>query len=142
MLDSKPTLFIVDDDASIRRALCLLIKSVGLSVKAYSSGPEFLGAYTPSIPGCLVLDLRMPNMSGLELQSELSKRSMDIDDGCLRNPELQDLEYETARMLTVDGPPTMAGTRTVGGEPFQTRIRLPVFGVRRRWARRGPWRFT
>jgi len=78
MTDSKPTVFIVDDDASVRKALRLLIKSVGLNVETYSSGREFLAAYHPSMPGCLVLDLRMPNMSGLELQDELRKRSIDI----------------------------------------------------------------
>ncbi len=75
---TKPTVFVVDDDTSIRSALCLLLKSVGLNVEAHSSAQEFLGSYNPLVPGCLVLDLRMPGLSGLELQEELSKREVSI----------------------------------------------------------------
>ncbi len=74
----KPTVFVVDDDTSIRNALCLLLKSVGLSVEPHASAQEFLGSYDPSMPGCLVLDLRMPGLSGLELQEELSRRAISL----------------------------------------------------------------
>jgi len=78
MTDSNSTVFVVDDDASIRNALRLLLTSVDLNVETYSSGREFLESYNPMVPACLVLDLRMPDMSGLELQEELLMRDVDI----------------------------------------------------------------
>ncbi|MDZ4819499.1 MAG: response regulator [Planctomycetota bacterium] len=62
------TVFIVDDDAEVRRAVSLLIRSVGLADHSYASAQEFLKNYDATAPGCLVLDIRMPGMSGLELQ--------------------------------------------------------------------------
>ncbi len=67
----KPVVFVVDDDEAICRSLCLLIEDIGLEVRTYNSAPEFLDAYAPSQPGCLVLDVRMSGMSGLELQAKL-----------------------------------------------------------------------
>lgn len=69
-----PTVFIVDDDAAIRRSLRFLIESSGLSAETYGTAEEFLERYDPERPGCLILDVRMPGMSGLQLQEELSKR--------------------------------------------------------------------
>ena len=66
-----PTVFVVDDDASVRRALTRLIQSVGLTVAAYPDAPAFLSAHDASRPGCLVLDIRMPQLSGLDLQDML-----------------------------------------------------------------------
>ncbi len=71
MDNTKPVVFVVDDDEAICRSLCLLIEDIGLDVKTFNSAQEFLGAYTPSQPGCLVLDVRMSGMSGLELQAKL-----------------------------------------------------------------------
>src|SRR5688500_5397006 len=65
------TLFVVDDDADIRRVICLLARNVGLAVEDYPSGPTFLERYDLERPGCLVLDIRMPGMSGLDLQQQL-----------------------------------------------------------------------
>jgi len=73
MANHEPTVFVVDDDAAVRDSLTLLVRTVGLRGESYSSGPEFLEAYDPTRPGCLVLDVRMPRMSGLELQQELEK---------------------------------------------------------------------
>ena len=64
--------FIVDDDVSIREALSGLIQSAGLRVESYSSAEEFLRQNRPEVPACLVLDIRLPEMSGLELQRELA----------------------------------------------------------------------
>jgi two-component system response regulator FixJ len=64
-----PTVFIVDDDAQVRQAVSLLVRSVGLDCNAYSSVLEFLDDFHPHQPGCLVLDVRLPGMGGLELQS-------------------------------------------------------------------------
>ena len=74
----EPTVFVVDDDQAVRRFLCGLIASVDLRVEAYASAREFLDAYEPGRPGCLLLDIRMPGMSGLELQKELAQRTIDL----------------------------------------------------------------
>ena len=65
---------IVDDDEALRRSLLFLFDSVGWRAQAYASADEFLAAYRPGAPGCLVLDIRMPGMSGLELQQALRAR--------------------------------------------------------------------
>lgn len=78
MHNVMPTVFVVDDDASVRKALQLLIKSVGLNAETFDSGHEFLRNYSPEMRGCLILDLRMPKLSGLELQDELLKQGIDI----------------------------------------------------------------
>jgi two-component system response regulator FixJ len=70
---TKPCVFIVDDDEPVRDSLDLLIRSVGYDVESYASALEFLDAYDDR-PGCLVLDVRMPQMSGLDLQQELVER--------------------------------------------------------------------
>jgi FixJ family two-component response regulator len=74
----EPAVFIVDDDAAVRRFLGGLLESVELRVEAYESAQDFLEAYEPGRPGCLVLDVRMPGMSGLELQRELVGRAIDL----------------------------------------------------------------
>ncbi len=73
MTYSNATIFIIDDDQAVRHALSLLIKSVGLTFSAFASAQEFLQHYTPELSGCLVLDIRMPGMSGLDLQQQLNK---------------------------------------------------------------------
>src|SRR5712671_5036519 len=70
----QPTVFVVDDDAAVRDALKFLLRSVGHQVETYASALEFLDAYRDDRPGCLVLDIRMPGMSGLELQEQLVGR--------------------------------------------------------------------
>ncbi len=74
----KPTIFIVDDDDGVRRAMSALMESVGYAHAAYASCADFLRQYKADQPGCLVLDIRMPQMSGLELQQEMNKRSLQI----------------------------------------------------------------
>jgi two-component system response regulator FixJ len=69
----KPTVFIVDDDEPVRDSLKMLMRSVGLSAETFSGAAEFLEAYDPDRPGCLVLDIRMPGMSGMELQEKLNE---------------------------------------------------------------------
>jgi FixJ family two-component response regulator len=75
---NDPTVFIVDDDDAVRRFLTGLIRSIDLRVEAYASAQDFLDAYRPGRPGCLLLDVRMPGMSGLELQRELADRSIEL----------------------------------------------------------------
>lgn len=64
--------FVIDDDPSVRQALSRLIRSVGLGVEAFASAQEFLDYSRPQCPGCLVLDIRLPGLSGLDLQKELA----------------------------------------------------------------------
>ncbi len=71
-MQREPTVVLVDDDRSVRDALKWLIESVDFRVDAYASATEFLESFDPSVPGCLVLDVRMPGMSGLELQENLA----------------------------------------------------------------------
>ena len=68
----EPTVILVDDDERVREALRWLIESVELTVDTYSSASEFLQSFDPSTPGCLLLDVRMPGMSGLGLQENLA----------------------------------------------------------------------
>lgn len=75
---SPPVVFVVDDDESVRTSLRFLLRAAGLEGRAFGSAPEFLRSYDPAQPGCLVLDVRMPGMSGLELQLELSLRGATI----------------------------------------------------------------
>jgi FixJ family two-component response regulator len=76
--DGKPTVFVVDDDASIRDALKSLFGSVGLQAQAFASAPEFLQAKLPDTPSCLVLDVRLPGLSGLDFQGELAKANIQL----------------------------------------------------------------
>jgi FixJ family two-component response regulator len=69
--EREPTVFIVDDDPGVLDAIQLLMRSVGLLSRTFPSATAFLAAYEPEVPGCLVLDLRMPWMSGTELQGRL-----------------------------------------------------------------------
>jgi two-component system, LuxR family, response regulator FixJ len=78
MNHSTPTVFIVDDDEAVRSALRLLMKSAGYATVAFESAQEFLARYSAQQPGCLVLDVRMPGMSGMELQQELNRRGAII----------------------------------------------------------------
>ncbi len=78
MNQGLPIVFIVDDDEAVRNSLRLLVKSVGLTATALASAQEFLASYDPLQPGCLVLDVRMPGMSGLELQQRLNLRGAVI----------------------------------------------------------------
>ena len=71
-------MLIVDDDLSIRDGLSTLVRSVGLDVRAFSSAAEFLNAALPDVPACMVLDVRLPGLSGLDLQRELASAGLDI----------------------------------------------------------------
>ncbi|MDR1994782.1 response regulator [Azonexus sp.] len=70
--------YIVDDDADIRDALALLMRSAGLSAASFPSARDFLARVTPRDSGCLVLDIRMPGTSGIELQAEMRKRRIEL----------------------------------------------------------------
>jgi FixJ family two-component response regulator len=78
MKDSDPIVFVVDDDESVREAVKRLITSVGLRAETFGSTREFLDGKRPEAPACLVLDVRLPGASGLELQSDLAAANVHI----------------------------------------------------------------
>lgn len=75
---SAPTVFIVDDDASVRNALRRLLTSVGHACDTFATGDEFLARLGPDATGCILLDVRMPGLSGLDLQAALNARGNDL----------------------------------------------------------------
>ena len=75
---AEPTIYVVDDDEAVRDSLRWLIASVDLDVETHGSAKEFLEAFEPGRPGCLLVDVRMPGMSGLELQKHLAERAADL----------------------------------------------------------------
>jgi FixJ family two-component response regulator len=78
MSEDQPIVFVVDDDSSMRRSLESLLRSVGHEVRLFASAPEFMQAARPDAPGCLVLDVRLPGMSGLAFQQELAKAGVTL----------------------------------------------------------------
>ena len=75
-LEMRPTVFVVDDDKAVRDSLKWLISSVNLNVETYSSAQEFKESCNPERPGCILMDVRMPGVSGLDLQKEMETRSI------------------------------------------------------------------
>lgn len=75
-MPSEPTVFVVDDDQAVRSALQFTLRSAGLNVELFANSQEFLEKYDPSRPGCLILDVRMPWMSGLDLQERLGAHNI------------------------------------------------------------------
>ena len=76
MTNEAATVLVVDDDASVRKALARAIQAAGLNVRTFASAREFLDQGLPESPGCLVLDVCMPGLSGLDLQAELNSRNI------------------------------------------------------------------
>jgi FixJ family two-component response regulator len=78
MSQEKPVVYVLDDDAGIRESLDGLIRSVGLAVRTFGSAQEFLQSQPSSAPACLVLDVRLPGLSGLDLQTDLAQADIQI----------------------------------------------------------------
>jgi len=78
MPEPDATVFVVDDDPSVREALGGLIRSAGLKVQTFASAQEFLARPPADVPGCLVLDVRLPGLSGLDLQSRMAAMNLEI----------------------------------------------------------------
>jgi FixJ family two-component response regulator len=78
VLESQPIVFVVDDDPSMRNALTNLFRSVDLRVEAFGSAHELLQSKLPDVPSCLVLDIRLPRLSGLDFQIELQNANIHI----------------------------------------------------------------
>jgi FixJ family two-component response regulator len=75
---AEPTVFVVDDDPSMVQTFCALVESAGLTPEAFGTAEDFLGAYQPTRPGCLVLDFRLPGLTGLDLLEEMAGRGMAL----------------------------------------------------------------
>lgn len=75
---TDPTVFVVDDDPAVRESLSLLVGTMGLNVEAYDSARAFLDVYSPSRPGCLILDMRLPDVGGLDLLEKLANINAPI----------------------------------------------------------------
>jgi FixJ family two-component response regulator len=78
MMQQNQTVFVVDDDAAVRHSLALLIRSMSLEVELFESGAAFLERYDESCAGCLILDIRMPGMSGMELQQAMAENGYTL----------------------------------------------------------------
>jgi len=78
MSETDRVVFVVDEDAALRESLKNLIRSVGLRVEAFASAQEFLRSPRPDVPGCLVLDVRLPGLSGLDLQQQMAEGDRDM----------------------------------------------------------------
>ena len=76
--EEQPIVIVIDDDDLVREAVCDLLRSIGLPTKPFASVPEFLKSKLPDGPSCLVLDVRLPGLSGLDFQSELNKLNIQI----------------------------------------------------------------
>ncbi len=77
-MGAEPTVFVVDNDQGMRESLQRLLEAAGLAVETFADAPSFLATYRPDRAGCLLLDIRMPHMNGLELQAELAARQAPI----------------------------------------------------------------
>jgi len=78
MVEERAVVFVIDDDSSMRLALEDLVRSVGLEVRTFAAPQEFLDSKPPDVAGCLVLDVRLPGMSGLTFQKELAKEGLAL----------------------------------------------------------------
>ena len=78
MIEAEQVVYVIDDDTSMRSAIKRLVLAVGLNVETFSSGQEFLDSKLPEVPGCVVLDVRLPGRSGLELQREMAEKGIQI----------------------------------------------------------------
>ena len=77
-MERKQEVFVVDDDAGVREGLSLLLETVGLQAQLFASATEFLEAYNEDMVGCLIVDVRMPRMTGLDLQEKLRERHSSL----------------------------------------------------------------
>ncbi len=98
MSDHPGTVFVIDDEAAMRKALARLLAAAGIPAATFASAPEFLAAYDPAAPGCLLLDLAMPGLNGLELQQALLARG-----------EAPPIVFLTGRAEVSDGIRAMKG---------------------------------
>jgi len=77
-LANHPPMFVIDDEEAVRRSLAKLLGAIGVPTETYASAVAFLSSYSADRPGCLLVDLRMPGMSGLDLMLEMKRRDIDL----------------------------------------------------------------
>lgn len=102
MTTRKAIVYVVDDDDAVRDSLYELFCSAGLAVLAFSSGQEFLDGYEPGGPGCLVTDIRMPGMDGLELMEEVLRRNLRLPVIVMTGYSEPDSEMRARQLGAVD----------------------------------------
>ncbi|GGF89449.1 hypothetical protein GCM10007301_56700 [Azorhizobium oxalatiphilum] len=78
MMRADPIVHVIDDDISVRESVCLLLSTVGFDCREYETVQDFLSGHEPSVSGCIVLDVRLPGMSGLEFQSRLGQLGITL----------------------------------------------------------------
>jgi FixJ family two-component response regulator len=78
MTEEQPVVFVIDDDAAVREGVEDLLRSVGVEVRSFRATRDFMRSERPDAPGCLVLDVRLPGLSGLEFQRELAKSDIHL----------------------------------------------------------------
>ena len=122
MSEPDATVFVVDDDASIRQALASLIRSAGLKVESFSSAQEFLARPPADVPGCLVLDVLLPGLSGLDLQARMAEIDLEIpvvfNHGARRCPDPRVHRAQVMHKMRVG---SLADPGEDGGEPEEMR---------------------
>ncbi|MFU0841232.1 MAG: putative transcriptional regulatory protein FixJ [Burkholderia sp.] len=147
---SKPLVRIVDDDAAVLDGLTFLLEGEGWDVKAYGSAQDFLKDDSPSVPGCLILDINMPGMSGLELQQAMLERrydlpiifltghgSIDAATSAIRSGAVEFLEKTSGNERIVKAVrdavgKSAEGFANLGVEPFEARRRVHALTERER----------
>jgi len=137
-----PTIFVIDDDASVRKALARLLRAAGMEVRVCASAQAYLDQFDPDLPGCLILDLAMPVISGLHLQDELAARGnappiIFLSGHALIPDSVQAMKHGAAEFLTkpVDGQ-TLVGAvlSAVDKDRVERRTRAELADIRRRFA--------
>ena len=112
-MDEKQIVYVVDDDAGVRKSMCMAMEAAQLPARAYASAEEFLGDYQPNAPGCVVLDLSMPGMSGLELLKHLRAQGVELPVLIVSGTATVPKAVEAMRLGIVDFLEKPADHRTV-----------------------------
>jgi len=148
-MSDKPPIYLVDDDDSVRRSAGFMLKTSGYSVRAYASGVELLKEVKSIEPGCILLDIRMPEMDGLEVQKELNARGVSMPVivltghgdvatavGAMKNGASDFLEkpFEKAVLLAaIDrGAERLARADEASGSEREAKVRVAVLTKRER----------
>jgi FixJ family two-component response regulator len=119
MIDRGPLVYVVDDDDALRDSLVWLLESAGYRVEAYASAEAFLAGHTPAAGACLVLDVRLPGMSGLQLQQVLIQRGSTLPVIFITGHGSEQMQVEA----------TVAGARYVLQKPFLDERLLAVIEI-------------
>ena len=77
-MSEQPTVFVIDDDGPARDSVCLLVRSMGIRALAFESAEQFLQGFDSGCPGCVITDVRMPGLSGVQLQEVLLEKSIEF----------------------------------------------------------------